>query len=217
MYPIEYTWTSMPIVVTTTSSTDVRLSTRNPNSTLKSPAEIHVQIGTLSAPSSPSTTPWNVAMTYIAASHAPMTAATGIQNALAPSRRPTIAVVRKPASGSATIRITRICWRFIGPRSSAHRVVLVDERGLAVAEDRDDDREADRGLGRGNRDDHQRDDGAVPLERRDERAEGDDREVDRVEHQLDRHEHGDRVPAGEEPERADGEQQAGQREVRVEL
>ena len=54
-------------------------------------------------------------------------------------------------------------------RSLPHRVVLVDERRLLVAVDRDHDRQADRRLGRRDGDDDQRDDRRARLERRDER------------------------------------------------
>src|SRR5690349_24450007 len=121
-----------------------------------------------------------------------------------------------PANGSAMTRTTsswyrlmpRLAWRSPShgsPRSSAHRVVLVDQGRLAVAEDGDDDREADGRLGGGHGHDHQRDHRAVALQVGDEGPEGHDREIHRVEHQLDGHEHRDGVPSGEEPERADRE------------
>ena len=47
-------------------------------------------------------------------------------------------------------------------------------------------------------------------------AERDDREVDGVEHQLDRHQHADRVAPGEEAERPDREEEPGQDQVGVE-
>src|SRR4029079_12581262 len=102
-----------------------------------------------------------------------------------------------------------------GRTSLAYRVVFVDERGLLVAVDRDDDREADRRLGRGDADDHQGDDRALDGETGHERPERDDRQVGGVEHQLDRHEHADRVAAREEPEHADREQEAREDEVGV--
>ena len=74
----------------------------------------------------------------------------------------------------------------------------------------------DRRLGRGDGDDQQGDDRRVALQRGDEGAEGDDRQVDGVEHQLDRHQHADGVAPGQEAEGADGEEQAGQDQVGVE-
>src|SRR6185437_535706 len=215
MYPIEYTWTSMPMVVTTISSTAVRLSTRKPTSTERLPAGIQCQSVTATTDSPP--LPRTFATTTIAHSHDSTTAPTGAQNASRPSRRPTVAVTMNPARGSATIRTTSSCSRVTPPASSAHRVVLVDERRLPVAEDGDHDRQPDGRLGSGDGDHQQRDHRPVALQVRDERPERHDGEIHPVEHQLDRHEHGDRVPAGEEAERADREERAGEREVRVEL
>src|SRR4029079_1362567 len=70
---------------------------------------------------------------------------------------------------------------------------------------------AHRRLGRGHRE-HEEDDelpGAVAQEAR----VGDQRKVDRVEHQLDRQEEGDAVPAGERPGRADGEEERREQQV----
>src|SRR6185503_11559218 len=170
MYPIEYTWTSMPIVVTTMSSTAVSWSTRKPMSTEKLPAGIQCQ-RVIATPASPAPPPSTFATTIIAAIHDSTTAPTGAQNASSPSRRPIVAVTMNPASGSAMIR-TVSSSRLTPRASSAHRVVLVDERRLAVAEDGDDDREPDGRLRGGHRHDHQRDHRAVALEVRDERAEG---------------------------------------------
>src|SRR3954447_26096216 len=87
-------------------------------------------------------------------------APTGTRCARLSRRRPKTAVNRKPNSGRAmisgtsesNIRRPRGGVGAQGPRgqrSLAHRVVLVDERGLPVPVDRDGDRQADRRLGRG--------------------------------------------------------------------
>src|SRR5215208_2057154 len=141
------------------------------------------------------------------------TSPTGIRWALLPGRRPITAVMTNPASGrSAMSGIRRSSIR---TRSLAHPVVLVDERGALVAVDRDDDRESDGCLGRGNGHDHERDHGSRAPKARHERPERDDREVDRVQHQLDRHQHADRIAPGEEPEHPDREEQPGEDEVGV--
>src|SRR5215210_1777900 len=82
------------------------------------------------------------------------TAPTGTTWACFPSRRPAIAVNRKPASGSAMMSGTSVSNI---RRSLPHRVVLVDERRPLVAEDREDDRESDRRLARRDRHDEERD------------------------------------------------------------
>src|SRR6185503_15223265 len=205
-------WTSRPIVRTTIRRQAVRLSTAKPAVTSKLPDGIHVS-SVWRTPSSPKPPVSAVATTTIPIAHAIPTAQTGTRWARFPSRRPTTAVNRKPNRGRAMISGTS---RSNISRSLAHRVVLVDQRRLLVAVDRDHDRQADRRLGRGHGHDEERDHGAAGAKRRDERAERDDREVDRVEHQLDRHEHADRVPPGEEAEHPDREQQPGEDQVGVE-
>src|SRR5262245_59901868 len=140
---------------------------------------------------------------------------TGTMGACLSRRRPTSAVIRKPIIGSTTIAgISRS--NISAGRSLAHRVVLVDERRPLVAEDRDDDRKADRGLRGGDRHHHQRDHRAGRVELLREGPERDDREVDRIEHQLDAHQHADRVAAGEEAEHPHREQDGRDDEVGVE-
>ena len=103
--------------------------------------------------------------------------------------------------------------------------LVVDEWRLLVAVDGDDDGKPDGRLGGCDGHDHQGDDRSLGnrgspcsrvRRRGPERPERDDREVDPVEHQLDRHQHADRVASGQEPERADGEEKSGQDQVGVE-
>jgi hypothetical protein len=105
----------------------------------------------------------------------------------------------------------------MSPYPLPHRVVFVDQRRSAVAIDRNDDREANRRLGGGDGDHEKGEGGPLPGERRNECAEGDRRKVDGVEHQLDRHEHADRVSTSEEPEGSDREEDRGEGEVRLEV
>src|SRR6478672_4972636 len=120
----------------------------------------------------------------IANSQAITTTPTGTMWACLSRRRPMAAETRNPIIGSTTL--AGISRSTIRPgRSLAHRVVLVDQRRPLVPEDRDDDREADGRLGRRDGHDHERDHRARRRELLVERSERDDREVDRVEHQLD--------------------------------
>src|ERR671921_383228 len=116
-------------------------------------------------PSSPNGAPWVIAVnaTSIPIAQARTTTPTGTRWARLPSRRPNAAVKTKPPSGSRAISGI-MTSKLIGRPSLTHRVVFVDERCPAVAEDRDDDREADRRLGRGDRHDHESDDRAVDRE-----------------------------------------------------
>src|SRR5205823_5056668 len=97
--------------------------------------------------------------------------------------------------------------------SVLQQVGVVDRGRATGAEDRHDDREPDDDLGRGHDHHEERDD--LPVERAVDPGEGDERQVDRVEHQLDAHEHDDRVAADEHTGRADGEQHGRQVEVVV--
>src|SRR5262249_15024785 len=98
--------------------------------------------------------------------------------------------------------INQTQWRITA--SPSHRVDLVEVDRGSVAVEHEDDRESDTDFGGGDRDDeqgeHLADDGVV------QRAERDEVDVDRVEDQLDRHQHHDAVAAGEHPVNADGEE-----------
>src|ERR1035437_4731790 len=124
--------------------------------------------------------------------------------------RPKRPVTRKTSSGISGMSGIR---KVIG--LVPHRVVLVNERRLLVPEYRDHDRQAHRGLGRGDGYDQQRDHRRVRLERGHKGAEGEDGQVGGVEHQLDRHQHADRIAAGEEAESPECEKPAGKDEVGV--
>ena len=77
--------------------------------------------------------------------HTARIARTGIQCACLPSRRPIRAVNTNPAIGRTE---QQRCQRLSSPLICAHRVVLVDQRRLLVAVDRDDDGQADGRLSR---------------------------------------------------------------------
>ena len=191
-------------------------------STLRPPAGIQVQDLT-SRPPVPNgaSCPSAGTTTIIAITQTAMTTPIGTISAAArPNRscrrRPNSAVKAKPRMGRSGISGTSVSYGIVRAPLT-HRVVLVDERRLLVPVDRDHDREAHRRLCRRCRHDDQRDGARLRGEPRDECAKRDEREIDRIEHQLDRHEHADRVAAGEEPERADGEQDPRQDQVCVEV
>src|SRR3954453_12584245 len=97
-----------------------------------------------------------------------------------------------PVAGSASgTTLSMRCESPILGRSVLEQVGVVDRGGPSGPVDRHDDREADDDL-RGGDDHHEeRDDLAVDAPVR--TGEGDQRQVDRVEHQLDAHEHDDGV------------------------
>src|SRR5690606_7805304 len=99
-------------------------------------------------------------------------------------------------------------------RSSPEQVDLVYVDGDLVAEDGDDDGEADGGLGGGyaHHEEHQ----DMPGDVAEGLAERHQREVHRVQHQLDGEEDHDGVPAQQHAEHADREEHRAEREVPVE-
>src|SRR5262249_2052067 len=113
---------------------------------------------------------------------------------------------RKPTSGSAGIshsvelRITSASC-IVSPAQDGE-LVGVDRR--TVAERGDDDREADRGFGGGDR--HHEEHDHLAVHRAELTGERDERQVDRVQHELDRHEDDDDVAAHEHADRADREE-----------
>src|SRR3954466_6492382 len=97
--------------------------------------------------------------------------------------------------------------------SVLQQVRVVDGRRPTGTEDGHDDREADHHLSSSDDHDEERDDLAVEVSV--DAGERDQAQVDRVEHQLDAHEHDDRVTADENTGRAHAEQDGGQVEVVV--
>src|SRR6266496_3090154 len=130
----------------------------------------------------------------------------------APSSGKAISSQAPPAAPDASWT----CWATVNVDDTDYPSVLqqvgVVHRGRpAGTEDRHDDREPDDHLGRGHH--HHEEGHDLPVERTVDPREGDQRQVDRVEHQLDAHEHDDRVAPDQHADRADGEQQGRQQEV----
>src|SRR6478672_13179642 len=108
----------------------------------------------------------------------------------------------------------RTVWdkRFTGAPSVLQQAGVVDRGRASRAEDGHDDREPDDDLGRCHH--HHEEGGDLAVEVAVLLGEGDQREVRGVEHQLDAHEHDDRVAAGEDPDAADREEDPGEDDVR---
>src|ERR1035437_6424783 len=171
----------MPIVVTTISRQAVSESTKKPMSALKPVAGIQFQ-RVMPAPWSPKPKPCERApkATTIEITH----------EATTPQMAPLWIPFWEPRpKGPVRTEPTRGIRGMSGIKKVTglvpHRVVLVDQWRLLVPEYRDDDCQAHRGLGRGHGDDQQRDHRRVRLERGHKGAEGEDGQVDGVEHQLD--------------------------------
>src|SRR5437763_2473733 len=97
--------------------------------------------------------------------------------------------------------------------SVLQQVRVVDACRAPRPEDGHDDGQPDDDLGRGHHHDEERHD--LPVQAAVDAAERDEREVRRVQHQLDAHEQHDRVAPDQHTDRADGEQHTGQDDVVV--
>src|SRR5690606_506610 len=132
-----------------------------------------------------------------------------------PTWRPKRPATMAPSSGASTIASSSDLERTIsmpGIPSALQRVEFGDVDRAPVAEQRDQDRQADRGLGRGHGEDEEHEDlagGIAELAR-----ERDEVDVHREQHQLDAHQQDDHVlPVEEDAGDADAEQRSGQRQV----
>src|SRR5262245_52859609 len=92
--------------------------------------------------------------------------------------------------------------------SALQEVDVVHVGGLLVPEDRDENGETDRHFRRGHR--HDEEDEDVPVHGAVLPREGHEREVHRVQHQLDRHEDDERAPSDQHADHADREEDRGQ-------
>src|SRR3990170_1604119 len=202
MYPIAYAWMRNPTPVTTRIITVDKASTRRSAATLKSPTVIQSNSGRTKTRSS-AASPRRPASARRAKTNEAPTVADPRMPAHLPKRLPKNRLITAPASGSAgTSQIRR---SIASPFQEAR---FVDVRRMAAAEDRDDDRKADDHLGRS---DHHREErqhlavqvSELPRERH-------QREVHRVQLQLDRHEDHEGVAADQHSDRADREQDGGQ-------
>src|SRR5687767_9061077 len=108
-------------------------------------------------------------------------------------RRPSMALTRKPTSGNSGISAST--------ESPLEQRECVGVERFAVAEQRDHDRQADRGFGGRHRHHEEGDDLAVDIAAK--APEGDERQVHRVQHDFNRQQDGDQVLAQEHAGRAD--------------
>src|SRR5262245_49006148 len=217
MYPVAYTWIRNPTPVTTRIITADSASSENPHVISSAspcdptpPSGSHVPSASVvkcrsseGSDASPRTAP---AERRNASSTAP--------HAIHPTARferrtPTIPLIADPAIGSSGISQIFSRKNCIVPLPLQERD-LVDVDRLLQAEQCDRDREADRGLRGGER--HHEEDvdlslGSAPLP-----GERQEREVPRVQHQLDAHQDRDRPAAEEDPHDPDREEECGEDE-----
>src|SRR4029079_9430356 len=184
-------------------------STRKATSTEKLPAAIHRYSSTVTSRDADGS---DTRSTKIATAtpHAAHITAIPSQPARLPSLPPRNRFTAAPASASAGISQT---WSITPPPASharpspSEQVRVVDAGRMPAPVDVHDDREPDDHLGRG--DHHREEREHLPIELVVHPAERHEREVHRVQLQLDRHEDDQRVPPDEHPDRADREQHPG--------
>src|ERR1700675_1592626 len=102
----------------------------------------------------------------------------------------------------------------MGSRSASEEIQVIGDDRALHPEDEDDDRQSQRHLGHGDRNGERGED--HPYHVGVEAREGDQVDVDGVEHQLDAEEDADGVPPRHDAEEADGEEHRGEREVGAE-
>src|SRR5215204_371987 len=100
---------------------------------------------------------------------------------------------------------------YYSPTLQSQQARVVNVERFAVTEDGDDDAEADGGFG--GRDRHHDEDEELPRHVTEVTGEGDERQVDGVEHQLDAHEHLDGVALDDDADHPDGEQHGRERQI----
>src|SRR5829696_3410679 len=134
-------------------------------------------------------------------------------------RRPARTSTRKTSAGSVGMAVMISCWPTVctGSSLASHRGYLVHVHGPPRAEHRQDYSETDRDLGGGDRDHQHR--VAYPETPCIGKiiSEGDEREVDGVDHQLHAHEHHHRVAPDQHPPHPDGEHQRPHHEIALQL
>src|SRR6266545_6159791 len=187
-----------PTTVTTSSITEDSGSTSAATLAWKSPTPIHSYSVTV-VRSEPLRTSRNTPIATSAARPTATDATTPVQRCS--HRRPKKPLMRNAARGSAGISQT--FW--INPLS-LHLSKLIDVDGRPVAIGGQNDGEPDGDLGRGDDEDEDDEDAAALVDRRESARERDEREVRRIQHQLDRHQDHDRVAPDEHTGSADEEQ-----------
>src|SRR5579872_4045621 len=218
-------WISEPMPVMTRIITDDNGSSRSAKAAVKSPDAIHVKTGSTIARDSGG----------IPISFATSTSDTRNDNRIEPHatapaaplpmRRPKLALTRKPSSGRSGMRRsisgrapaeTRRAFSPRAPRSPCPRSPFERRKRFGVQrflvpEQRDDDCQTDRGFSSRDGHDEEHDDLAVRGAER--AAERDERQVDGVQHDLDRQQDRDQVAPHEHAGRPDGEQDGRQNQV----
>src|SRR6188768_2999420 len=198
-----------PMNVITRHITPDSASIRNARSTFSSPVAIQV-VTTSVRPSGPASGSAAKKASIVTMHAAPIASAATMNTVSFDHFRPNSISSSAPTKGSSGIRRRSKVVMAAGP-SALHQRGFIEIDGLAAAEQSDQDRQADRGLRRGEGDDQERE--HVPLLVAELAREGEQREVAAVELELDAHQHDEGVAAQQDAGRPDQEQQERQNQV----
>src|SRR3954447_13716746 len=205
-------WISVATPVTKRMNAIESGSARKPNSTLRPPAGNQVKRSTTCCRCSGGRSRSAKNMTTDTRNARPSMALANQPASGSPMRLPNSSRKRAPKSGSAgtSQSRSRTSWELIRASALQHPHV-VGGGPTPSAEDRHDDGEAHGDLGGGDHqgEEHER----LPAHVVELPGEGHEREVHRVQHQLDAHEHHEHVAADQHADRTDGEYHRGQHEV----
>src|SRR6266702_2119719 len=126
-------------------------------------------------------------------------------------RGATMASTRKETAGRRSAVRARRAGSLMRAGSSLEQVQVIGDHGASDAEDQDGDGEAEGDLRHRDADGEEH-----PHHVRGEASKGGQVDVDGIEHQLDAEEDADGVPAGDDAEEADGEEDGGEGEIGAE-
>src|SRR5712692_3714955 len=129
-------------------------------------------------------------------------------------RGATTARTRKDTAGSSSAVRARMAGLLIRVVSSLEQVQVIGHHGAAEPEDQDDNGEAERDLRHRDGDGEHGED--HPDHVRVVAREGDQVDVDGIDHELDAEQDANGIPARDDAEEADGEEGGGQREIGAE-
>src|SRR4051812_608570 len=201
-------WISEPMPVTTRSIKAESGSTRSEKSALKAPDVIQVKtVWTIARDSSGRPASWTTD-TSATANEATIAATATRPDTDFESRRPAAALIRNPMNGKSGISSSMVAALPLQRREG----VRIER--LAMPEQRDHDGQADGGFGRRHR--HHEKDDDLPFDGAERAPERHEREVHRVQHDLDRQQDRNQVAADEHAGGADREEDRRQNQGLVE-
>src|SRR4051812_19621776 len=202
-------WISAPMPVITRIITLDSGSSRSVNGASNSPDEIQLNTRCTISRDCGSRPTSDTTAARATANDATIAPTATADDARLARRRPKLALTRKPRNGRSAISSS-----MRGPPLPLERPEHLGVERFVMPEQRDHDRQANGRLSGG--DSHYEEHDDLPVGGAEPAAEGDERQVHRVQHDLDRQQDRDHVAAQEHAGGADREQDRGEHEVVVE-